>query len=190
MKLREYFLCAKKTKINFIHHFILFRVSLRRAFRRTTMQVCSTVDPRGGIYFSVTLLLFFFSWLIMNVHCFYSRLCSIPSSCRLPAPCCPWTMRSLCVAAIWECFHPTMNHGATLQVTHRTQTRTHVHFHFIRLHILTSYVSMKIWAWFVWLYINTGPFSKGFGRKKIKNKMTTLDNILYFCVYIVFVFHT
>ncbi len=135
MKLREYFLCAKKTKImtSFINLF--FSVSVFAVRSREYHNASVYCWPRGGRSFSVTLIYakmiyykFFqsliFVCLIMNIHCFYSRLCSIPSSCRLPVPCCPWTMRSLCVAAIWECFHPTMNHGATLQVTHRTQTHT------------------------------------------------------------------
>lgn len=63
--------------------------------------------------------------MIYSFHSFRSS--STQSSCLPPARCYPWTMMTLSVAATWECFLLTMNHGDTHLVVFFTPLRGTLH---------------------------------------------------------------
>ncbi len=152
----------------------------------TTMQACGTVDPGVGVLFLwryyaksfnfVFLNHFFnyFSWLIMNVFIVFIPDC-VPS--RVPVVYQPLAAHGLWGVCAWlpsgsvSILLWTMGLHSRFHTEH-THTFTSIVLPYIFLHS-TPYVSMKIWAWFDWSYISMGPFSKGFGREKIKNKFTT-----------------
>ncbi len=153
----------------------------------TTMQACGTVDPGVGVlflwcYYAKMIyykfkkknLNHYFSWLILNVFIVFIPDC-VPSWVPVvyqPLAAhglwgvCAWLPSGSVSILLW-----TMGLHSRFHTEH-THTFTSIVLPYIFLHP-TSYVSMKIWAWFDWLYINMGPFSKGFGREKIKNKITT-----------------